>query len=292
MTQRWYLLNYIAPAMRRHETLARNISAFNASRNVDIHYFLPEIVESRHVNGKLKMISRPLIYHYIFLHGLIDEIKEFCTTYNGLSFVINHSVIDPANRYVTVDDATMHAFRIIARHYSNRLPYYSPADIQLLEGDEVEVVDGPFAGLRGTFIARRGTSDGNIVVHADQNIGSIAYDIKADSIRVLRFSKDSRRAYDQIDAFIPRLRTALDAYRADRRLTPSEAAPLQIFTRRFSATEVPAAKFDAKLQALLWSAHTILGNQTEAAVARARYQQRAASLTNPKTRDLLTQLLP
>lgn len=291
MEPRWYLLNFIAPAMRRKEMLTRRIQLFNSTNGTDLKVFAPEIVEAERRKGEIHFVSRPFIYHYIFVHGSLDQLKRLCGAGEGLSFVINRNPSTSEGRYQTISDSAISAFRIIARAYSNRLPYYHPTDIQLLEGDEVEVVSGQFTGLKGTFIARKGTQNGHIVVQANQQLGSIAYDIKADTIRILRFAKDSRRAYDQIDAFVPRLLEALEAYRADRPLTPAQSAPLHIFTRRFSATEIPGAKLDAKLQALLATAHRILGNESAAEEARARYEKRLPHVTNPRTRELLSHLM-
>ncbi len=295
MRPHWYLLNYIAPALRRRETLMQAIQRVNATTPdaPPITPFLPEVVEAvENPDRSLRLVGRPLLYHYIFIHGTLDSVKQLATTLSGLSFVINRSATDPARRYLTLTDEDLRNFRIIARRYANRLPFCTPDDAQLIQGDEVEVISGDFAGLRGIFIARRGSADGNIIVRANQQIGSIAYDIRAEQIRILRFAKDTRRAYDQIDAFIPRLLEAIDLYDSDRPLTPSLASALQIFTRRYSATEIPGAKFDAKVQALLWRANTILGNETEAAAARIRYERRAPSVTNPRTQTLLTRILP
>ena len=342
----WYLLNYIAPALHRKEQLDARIEAYNSLNGTDLRVFAPQIVEAKpQSGGTIRIVSRAILFHYIFISGPLEHIKRLASTGGGLSFVLRHpdslpsteripsattptvakpvaaspttenspAVAQPVStaptsekssvvaklvgaassaRYVTVTDADIQAFSIIARAYSNRLPYYNPADIDLLDGDEVEVVSGPFTGLKGTFIARRGTQNGNIVVAATSQIGSIAYDIQADTIRIIRFAKDSRRAYDQIDAFIPRLLDALEAYRADRPLTPAQAASLHVFTRRFAVTEIPGAKLDAKLQALLTVAHEILGNPQESAAARARYEKRLPYVTNPRTLRLLHEIIP
>ena len=350
----WYLLNYIAPALHRKEQLDARIEAYNSLNGTDLRVFAPQIVEAKpQSGGTIRIVSRAILFHYIFISGPLEHIKRLASTGGGLSFVLRHpdslpsteripsattpTVAKPVStaptsekssvvaklvgatssarkissstsekssvvaklvgaassaRYVTVSDADIQAFSIIARAYSNRLPYYNPADIDLLDGDEVEVVSGPFTGLKGTFIARRGTQNGNIVVAATSQIGSIAYDIQADTIRIIRFAKDSRRAYDQIDAFIPRLLDALETYRADRPLTPAQAASLHVFTRRFAVTEIPGAKLDAKLQALLTVAHEILGNPQESAAARARYERRLPYVTNPRTLRLLHEIIP
>lgn len=342
----WYLLNFIAPAIRRSEILDTRIRTYNTIHGTDLRVFAPQVVEAQPApDGGLRIIKRPILYHYIFVQGPLPHVKRFCSEGEGLSFVLRHpdalpsaerisSESTPAGaklvsaassarnirsaeenpaerissastsagaklvsaassaRYVYLSDAEIQAFRIIARAYSNRLPYYRPTDIDLIDGDEVEVVSGPFAGLKGTFIARRGTPHGNIVVNATGQIGSIAYNIKADTIRILRFAKDSRRAYDQIDAFLPKLRAALEVYRANQSLTPAQAAPLNIFTRRFAVTDIPGAKLDAKLQALLAVANEILGNREAAAQAMERYRKRLPHVTNPATIALLRELIP
>ena len=352
----WYLLNFIAPAIRRSEILDTRIRTYNTIHNTDLRVFAPQVVEAQPApDGGLRIIKRPILYHYIFVQGPLPHVKRFCSEGEGLSFVLRHPDALPSSerissastraekisaeenpsastsagaklvsaassarnihsaerissestpagaklvsaassaRYVSLSDAEIQAFRIIARAYSNRLPYYRPTDIDLIDGDEVEVVSGPFAGLKGTFIARRGTPHGNIIVNATGQIGSIAYNIKADTIRILRFAKDSRRAYDQIDAFIPRLLDALEVYRANQSLTPAQAAPLNIFTRRFAVTDIPGAKLDAKLQALLAVANEILGNREAAAQAMERYRKRLPHVTNPATIALLRELIP
>ena len=337
----WYLLNFIAPAIRRSEILDTRIRTYNTIHGTDLRVFAPQVVEAQPApDGGLRIIKRPILYHYIFVQGPLPHVKRFCSEGEGLSFVLRHpdalpsaerisSASTPAGaklvstassarnirsaerissastsagaklvsaassaRYVSLSDAEIQAFRIIARAYSNRLPYYRPTDIDLIDGDEVEVVSGPFAGLKGTFIARRGTPHGNIIVNATGQIGSIAYNIKADTIRILRFAKDSRRAYDQIDAFLPKLRAALEVYRANQSLTPAQAAPLNIFTRRFAVTDIPGAKLDAKLQALLAVANEILGNREAAAQAMERYRKRLPHVTNPATIALLRELIP
>ena len=362
----WYLLNFIAPAIRRSEILDTRIRTYNTIHGTDLRVFAPQVVEAQPApDGGLRIIKRPILYHYIFVQGPLPHVKRFCSEGEGLSFVLRHPDALPAAerissastsaeknpaalpssekisaastsagaklvsaassarnirsaeenpsekisaestsagaklvsaassaRYVSLSDAEIQAFRIIARAYSNRLPYYRPTDIDLIDGDEVEVVSGPFAGLKGTFIARRGTPHGNIIVNATGQIGSIAYNIKADTIRILRFAKDSRRAYDQIDAFLPKLRAALEVYRANQSLTPAQAAPLNIFTRRFAVTDIPGAKLDAKLQALLAVANEILGNREAAAQAMERYRKRLPHVTNPATIALLRELIP
>lgn len=124
----------------------------------------------------------------------------------------------------------MRCFQIIAKAYENRLPYYSLQDIDLESGDLVEVVNGDFPGLVGTYIPRPKSKSGNIVLRVDQNLGTVAYDIKVSDVRVIEFARDSKRAYDQIDAFVPRLLKALRAQHDGDRMSGALVAQLSVFS--------------------------------------------------------------
>ena len=240
----------------------------------------------------------------------------------GCSFVLSHLGVT-SGRYLTVSDAEMASFRIIARAYGNRLPYLPAAEAGLVKGDEVEVVSGPFAGLRGTFMSRRGTSDGHVVIAVDQALATIAYDIKSDNIRILRFSPDSRRAYDQLDAYLPRLLAAYSRSQSEpleqseqsdirsnsnnsnsstsshnsnssssstnsnRLLPPELLAPIITFVRRFGRTETTHLKIDAKLQALLLASATLLGDEETGRRASDRLARALPGVTNPATLALI-----
>lgn len=92
---------------------------------------------------------------------------------------------------MTVTPASLEAFRIIARLYEYKLPCFSVDNVTLEQGDEVEVMVGPLAGLTGTYISERCVA-GNILISVTQSLAAVAYDIRADYVRVIRFAKDSK----------------------------------------------------------------------------------------------------
>lgn len=49
-------------------------------------------------------------------------------------------------RYLSVTDQSMEAFKTVARYYANQIPCFSTEEIDLEEGDYVEVVQGAFRG--------------------------------------------------------------------------------------------------------------------------------------------------
>ncbi len=280
----WYVLNYIAPGVTRNNTLKNIVGKFNASFATQLEVFAPTFIEMVQDGSNLRVVEKPLLYHYVFVKTDIDHLKKLCSLFDGFSLVLNRT---GENRYLTLSEEEMNSFRIIAQFYGNKLPCYKTDCIELEEGDEVEVVDGEFAGLRGCYIPRKGSSKGNIIVNVSYTFASIAYDIKAEHIRILHFAKNSKRAYDQIDAIIPKLFTALRKHIHNERLSTAEISPLAVFCRRFEVTNLENSKMQAKLMAILMAANKILGNQEGYANAKRHYDKFASGITNKWTLGLI-----
>lgn len=278
----WHLLNFIPTcAARRRE----EIDAAIRTSGENLELFAPTFIEMATVNGRRVPRELPLTFQYVFVNGTPQAIKQLCTATNGFSYVLSRS--SDHDRHVTIDDDTLRQFRTIARAYSNSLPFYSLKDIDLCEGDRVEVVEGDFPGLQGIYIPNRRSNTGNLVLAVDQNLGTVIYDIKASYVRVLQFAPGTRREYDQIDAFVPRLLDAAATYRQGKPLTTTQINALTIFCRRMSALRLSNHKLDAKLQALLHTAAHILGDKAAETQAALRYARRAKAVTSTHTRALI-----
>ena len=282
----WYLLNYIPPRGHSRAALPRVIDRYCAARRCGrIELFAPSFFTvDRREGAAPRRVERPLLYHYIFVRGEEADVKRLCATLPGFSFVIDHT---GAARHITLPDAAMEAFRLAARMQGNRLECYSPADVDLYEGDRVEIVTGQFAGLSGTYLPRKGGRSGNIYVAVTQSLGTVVYDIPADCVRVIEFAPATRRPYDQMDAYIPRLLTMLSADgTAGLPETPDALSAAVIFTRRFGSVRLGNPKVDAKLQLMLHASYRLLGDLKEAARTLTRYRSLAANITNVWTRAL------
>lgn len=259
----WFILRHPLPAFPNARNSAQHtVDSFNRWENARLELFAPTIVSESITNGKRVERERPLLFNYVFIRGTFGQVKDLCTRDNGFSFVIDSrdALIEGTERYATLSDAQMEAFKRIAFANRNRLSVVSLEDVDLQQGDEVEVVEGPFTGLKGTFMPRTKSTSGNILLQATSASAVALFDIKAKYIRVLRFAPGSKRAYDQIDAFLPPLFDALRAYAALIPLTTRQITRLTAFVRRFGATRIDAPKTHAKLQLLLQAANAILGN--------------------------------
>lgn len=287
--KKWFILNHFEalPAPRR-QTAQTCIDRFNSAGGCQLELFAPTFVKAVNINGRQIKREQPLTFHYVFVRGTLDEIKRLCSLSNGFSFVLNRS---SEERYATVDDKRMDDFKAIARAYSNSLPFFALDDIDLEAGDKVEIVEGSFPGLVGYYMPKAKSSSGDIILSVTQNLGTVVYDVKAKYVRVLEFSKKSRRSYDQIDAFIPRLLQALRHYNEGVALSDKEKSGIALFARRMSVVKIENHKLDAKLQAILIAANHLLGDSAAEAEARRRHSRHSDAITSTWTKALVDLIL-
>lgn len=280
---RWFVLNYVGVTF--HDNVQKVIDKFNVCHDCNLELFAPTYVVMSGDNGKMKMRTISLTFHYMFVRGAFSSVKELCGQNNGFSFMIDHG---GSERYATVDDKEMANFMNIARAYKNCLPYFSLDEIDLEDGDLVEVVNGNFPGLVGVYMPKPKSSSGNIILRVYNNVGTIAFDVKAKDVRVLEFSHKSTRANDQLDALIPHLLKALRCHNEAEALPTALIAKLSVFSSRMGKVQLNNRKLNARLQALLYGCNSILGNVQEATQAKAKYEKINEVVTNEWTSALIT----
>lgn len=266
----WYIMNFVPGAGRSRAGLESLAAGWN------IEVFAPTFVELVTDKGQVRKREKPLLYHYIFVRGRDEDIKRFAQTNRGFSFVIDRA---GSRRHLQVSDEALEQFRLIASYHAGKLPCYPLEGINLEEGDKVQVVSGEFAGLTGTYMSRKGGKKGNILIAIDNGLAAIVYDIRADYVRVLEFSRDSSRVYDQLDAFAEKLRKRDQ----DPLLLRSAAAA---FTTRLGVVKIPNPKLNAKLQMLLYAGYKLLSDESNANEALQRYRELEGYVTNKKMREL------
>lgn len=279
----WFVLNYVGLVFR--DMCQKAVDRFNRNQDCDLELFAPTYVIKENKNGEVKMKTVSLTFHYVFLRGTFAEVKMLCAQHNGFSFLIDRS---GADRYATVSDRDMANFKNIARAYRNCLPYFSLEDIDLEDGDLVEVIKGDFPGLTGVYMPKPKSKSGNIILKVYNKVGTIAFDVKATDVRVLEFSHKSTRANDQLDAIVPHLLGALRYYRTAEALPEALVAKLSVFCSRMEAVRLNNRKLDAKLQAVLFGSNAVLGNSKAAGRSKSRYEKLKDSVTNEWTSAMIS----
>ena len=277
----WFVLNHIAPSPRNNAQ--KDVDRYNAGAHARLELFAPTYVVQETRNGQTHLRNANLTFHYVFVRGELPDVKALCGQDNGFSFLIDRG---SGQRYAIVSDLDMANFRNIARAYHNCLPFYPLQDIDLDDGDLVEVVNGDFPGLVGRFMPKAKSKSGDIVLSIFQGVGTVAFNVRNTDVRVLEFSRHATRANDQIDAFVPHLLQAMRLFHAGEEIPQSLLAKLNVFASRMAVVKVNNRKLNAKLQALLYGANFILGDMATANAVLTRYHELSASITNPWTAAL------
>lgn len=282
----WFILNFIHTA-----TVAKPqsfIDAFNKDGK-RVELFAPQIKSAQTVNGKVVFKEKSLTYHYVFVRGTLCDVKELCAVQgNGFSFVLDHC---SSNWYGIISDSTMENFKLIARLYSNSIPFYNISDIELEEGDIVEVVDGDYAGLTGVFMPKSRSHNGNLIIAATTSLGAVLWNINAKYIRILEFARNTRRQYDLLDSFIPKLFPIIRKYHEGERFSQKEMSLLAVFNQRMGVVSPDNQKLEAKLLATLMCVQYMLGDMIGYNQSCQRFQRRENALTNKWTLALVELLL-
>lgn len=280
----WFVLNFIG--LHSRDTAQKTVDKYNNANGCPrpLKVFAPTYVVKEEKDGEIRFRNANLTFHYTFVNGTLTQVKDLCSQPNGFSFLINRGGSD---RYSIIDDHRMAAFQNIARAYKNCLPYYSIDEVDLQDGDLVEVVKGDFPGLIGTYMPKPRSNSGNIVLAIFNNVGTVAFNVRATDVRVLEFSRNSTRANEQIDAFVPSLLKALRIFDNNQPLPSALIAKIVTFCGRMEVVRMKNRKLDARLQILLYAANTIIGNTVQAADHLARFYNVNESVTNLWTKALI-----
>ena len=205
----WHVLNHIAPGRQR--TAQRIVSDFNEANTDTLELFAPTFVNAVQRDGKIIYKDEPLTFHYVFVNGSEDSVKKLCAQKNGFSFVIDRAGNHP--RHALVSDDRISSLKIAALAYSNKLPFCPVDELDLHEGDWIEIAEGPFAGLQGTYLPRPRSNKGDIYVAVAGGLGTVVYGVKASSVKILEFSAHTRRIYDRLDNFEKTINNTLSLLR-------------------------------------------------------------------------------
>jgi len=255
-----------------------------------VELFAPIIRIAEVVGGKVVFKEKLLTFYYVFVKGTLKDVKELCAIQgNGFSFMLDRG---SEKHYGIISEEAMKSFKLIARLYSNTIPFYDIENIELEDGDLVEVVDGDYAGLTGTFMPKSRSNKGNLVIAATAASGAVVWDIDAKYVRILKFARNTHRQYDLLDSFIPKLFPILRKFHAGDKLTEKDKSLLSVFNQRMGAVSLDNNhKLEAKLLATLMCVQYILGDMHGYDESARRFGKCKNAITNIWTQALTSLLL-
>lgn len=215
--------------------------------------------------GKEVMATRKMLYTYIFVRDTeagVRELKHFIPQLHMLSHPGGD--LQGRRRYMTVSDREMDMFRIIADAFSGQLPCYRFDEVDLEEGDLVQVVGGVFDGVEGRLRCTRGREGGQVLLALGNLLLVSTGDIAPQFIRILEFGKGNRHPYRQFETHLPRAVAALAKRLTDGTL-PVEDLPQQlVFTGRFALLKPRTLIVESSHAGLMLMSYTALNDRDEA----------------------------
>ena len=137
-------------------------------------YIAKKLVE-KYVAGKRKRFLQPLIPNLLFAYTTDKKAEEYVKdtpAISYLSFYYNHFEQDgERNPPLTVPDEEMNRFIRTTCNMNKHLLFVQPSQCHFKGGEQVRVIDGPFAGVEGRVARVAGQQR---VVISLSNIGLIS----------------------------------------------------------------------------------------------------------------------
>lgn len=258
---RWYVMTGYALDKRRGMSIAAQVEKYNAEHGSGLEVFAPTFVKVYNEAKSPRRRMLPLACQYFFIRGRLSQVKDFRSRNKGYNLVYDRADKESETSYLHLSDEDMSAFRSMALAYKYNMPCFSPSEVDLVACDKVRIVGGEFAGVEGYLVSQQGRDGGRVIIKVGELMAVQTLDINPKYISVLSFAKGSRRMYDKIDSYEPKLRRAMDYYRRNGELDVTNAAAVSYFITRFGLAEIPTVKMRAKVSALLAASYYLMGDK-------------------------------
>ena len=145
-------------------TYQREMKAKEVLDSINIVNFLPtEKVRRRTPQGKMVTIVQPAIHNYLFVYSTkeeIDKLKQYKLPY--LRYVMKTD--NGARVILTVPEYQMQNFIAIAGNEEEQAEFLNVEDLQMVQGDKVRILGGPFCGVEGVYMRTSKTRSKRVVV--------------------------------------------------------------------------------------------------------------------------------
>lgn len=165
-------------------TFGRSLQAQQVLLKKGIENYVPMrwdvITQSK--GRKIKKLV-PAISNLIFVCSVWTGIRESMTAMPWL--MLQTSPREGRNVPIIVPDRQMEHFIRVTENDGNRPIYLHPSEINLHEGERVEVLGGPFDGVEGIFINSRGKRKKQLIVEIPHIIAAKIVIEEYDLIKVL-----------------------------------------------------------------------------------------------------------
>ena len=116
-----------------------------------VRTFVPMMWKKRTVNGKEEKKLVPAVSNLCFAYATKAQLDDFIRSF-GDSPMAQYYWDRTASRPLTIPEKAMEDFITVASSLDEDLIYLSEISDKLREGQLVEVIDGPFKGVKGKIV--------------------------------------------------------------------------------------------------------------------------------------------
>jgi len=219
-----------------------------------MQYFLPTQEKLQKIGGVTRRIEKPIVLNFVFVYDEYERIRDFARRELRfrLAFVYkSRSVSTGRAEPLVVPDEEMRMFaRCVGEYKDCSVPYVSPSETGLEEGDIVRIVGGAFDGIEGILLSQKGRDGGRVLVSVSNLLAVPTLHIEPEYLQILQYGKSKKHFYKHLDSYIPRLERCMKG--------DGDVSPVQVFVRRYGALRVETLNAEAKLTALLCASCRVL----------------------------------
>ncbi len=241
---KWYVLK--SPVL--------SLEVRTALENEGLQYFLPTQEKLQKIGGVTRRIEKPIVINFLFVYADFEDIHTSITRElkYRLVFVYKHrSVLGSRAEPLVVPDDEMRLFvKTVGVYKDASVPYISPTEIGLEEGDIVRIIGGQFDGVEGVLISQKGKEGGRVLVSISNLLSVPTLHIEPQYLQILQYGKSKKHFYKHLDSYIPRLERCLKG--------DGDVSPVQVFVQRYGALRVETLNAEVKLTALLYASYKVL----------------------------------
>ena len=286
---RWYVLKTFRNELRARQELGAELALRRQAQAADFRFFVPVHyrVESR--GGHRAPQAAPLLPNYVFVRTTLDCVFALKRQFPYL-YIYPPRDADGVTQLagcVSVPDAEMQSFIIVARAYEHDQRFYQVEPDAMAKGDRVRIVGGTFDGVEGILECDQGRAGGRVTVTIPGVSSIRTWEIPAEHIQYLEFAPEGRRIYAHFSAFQRKASAALLHHHSPAGATADDVSQMLLFIRRLAHVRTESDISESTLRVLLLAAYTVTDNAPMAQLELQRSLTLAAAATGDTHRAFL-----
>ena len=265
MPHRWYALHAIGANISLIDQLRAAINPASSHTNGRhtpryriSDFFVPTEIKNIHTEQGVRKYRGLIVGSYVFIRGVRHDIAFLKNDSQAIQADLRFVKLDHrpgSNAYAIVPDHEMTSFRIaVEAMQGQRIEYFTPTKTQLETGDYIRVIGGPFEGVEGTLISKKGHEGGRVIISCSNLLAFKTLEIEPHNIQLLSLATGQSRSYKKIDNLLTLTQTL---WQHRHHLTIDEEQQLHLIIRRYSNLQLTSSLSRKHTAAMLLTLATI-----------------------------------